>query len=347
MESQQAQRKNEHLSLANHFYQQAHNNHPFDQVRLIHTALPESAVADVNLVSELAPGLTMAAPFYIEAMTGGSGRSEQVNRQLARLAAKYELAMAAGSASIALKDSASRRSFTVIRDENPDGVVIANLSAGASIADARMAIDLLGANALELHLNAAQELVMPEGDRHFYWLDNIKRLVQAISIPIIVKEVGFGMNKDDVSRLVQAGVAAINVSGRGGTNFALIENRRNHQQDFADLTGWGQTTPEALLEAQAAGTNSTIIASGGITSPLDVIKAGALGAQAVGVAGSFLNTLLKDGPDGLERQIKDWLTVIPRLLTLLGVRQFADLPKSAEYVLAPALYSYANQRHLI
>ena len=347
MESRQAQRKNEHLSLARKYYDQAHASHPFDQVRLIHTALPETAVADVDITSPLTKQIRLNAPFYFEAMTGGSQAALTINRQLAQIAAKYQLAMATGSVSIALKDPAARESFTVIRDENPDGIVIANLSSGASLTDARAAIDLLGANALELHLNAAQELIMPEGDRRFFWLDNIRELATALDVPVIVKEVGFGMNKVDVAKLAQAGVEAINVSGRGGTNFALIENRRNHKQDFATLAQWGQTTPEALLEARAAKSGLPVIASGGISSPVDLIKAAALGASSCGVAGYFLNILQAAGPAVLDQEVADWLTVIPRLLALQGVEQFSDLSVMADTLLAPELARYAQQRQLL
>ncbi len=346
MESRQAHRKNEHLSLATKYYQQAHAGHPFDQVRLIHTALPEEAVDEVDISTELAPGLKIPVPFYIEAMTGGSKQAMKVNRQLARLAAKYQLPMASGSVSVALNEPACRDSFRVIREENPTGIVLANISASASEEEARAAIELLNADALELHLNAAQELIMPEGDRSFHWLDNIQHLVQVLDVPVIVKEVGFGMNKTDVSRLANAGVTSINVSGRGGTNFAMIENRRNNQQDFAEIANWGQTTPEALLEAHVAKSDAHIIASGGITSPLDVVKAGVLGASAVGVAGYFLNILIKEGPDALDKVLVDWLGSIPRIITLLGVESFSGL-QWAEYVLSPDLQNYAKQRRLL
>ena len=345
MESRQSQRKNEHLSLASKYYDAAHANHPFDQVRLIHNALPEKAVADIKTTTELLPGLRMAFPFYLEAMTGGSAQAEQINRQLAHVAAKHRLAMATGSASIALKNPTTRASFSVVRDEDPNGIIIANLSAKATVAEAKKAIELLRADALELHLNAAQELIMPEGDRSFYWLENIRKLTAAVPVPVIVKEVGFGMTKDNIIQLSKAGVKAINISGRGGTNFAMIENRRNHQEDFSMLADWGQTTPEALLEARATRCKTAIIASGGITSPLDVIKAGVLGARSCGVAGYFLNILVKDGVEKLDQVISDWKVAITRLLTLLGVSSYTDLV-NVDCLLSPNLLSYISQRKL-
>ena len=306
MESQQAHRKDEHLSLATATYQRAHQHHYFDQVRLIHNSLPEMAVKDVDHHVQLADGLQLEWPFYLEAMTGGSNQAAKINRTLAQLASKHHLAMATGSLSVALKEPATRPSFTVVREENPDGIVIANLGADASLENAQTAIDILGANALELHLNAAQELVMPEGDRDFHWLNNIASLVDKLDLPVIVKEVGFGMSRTTIDRLKNVGVQLVNVSGRGGTNFAMIEDRRNHQLDLDDLADWGQTTPESLLEAR--GNKATIIASGGITCPLDVVKAGVLGAQAVGVAGYFLNILIRDGAAALDEILTGWRT---------------------------------------
>lgn len=345
MESKHAQRKNEHLSLAAKYYDQVHQNY-FNQVRLIHDSLPEIATTDVDLQVQLTDKLSLEWPFYIEAMTGGSSQALKINQQLAQLAAKHHLAMASGSLSIINKDPAAFASFDVIRQEDPTGIIFANLSANASLDQAQQAIDLLQADALELHINAAQELIMPEGDRNFDWLDNIQSLVSELDIPVIVKEVGFGMSKTTIAKLQTHNVELINVSGRGGTNFAAIENRRNHEIDFSSLLNWGQTTPESLLEAHSIRRGKTkIIASGGITSPLDVVKAGVLGARAVGVAGYFLNVLQHDGYDALDQVLTQWQVIIQRLLALLGCQTFAEL-SHVEYVLGSDLLSYAKQRHL-
>lgn len=346
MESQQAQRKNEHLSLATKFYSQAHQKNYFNEVRLIHTGLPEIGVKDVDSTVNLTPHLQLKWPFYIEAMTGGSQQARQINQQLATVAKHCRLAMATGSLSIALKDPAVAPTFEIVRQTNPDGIILANLSAGASVQQAQQAIEFLHADALEIHINAAQELVMPEGDREFNWLANIKQLIANLSVPVIIKEVGFGMSRETITQLTQAGAKIINISGRGGTNFAMIEDRRNHYGNFSSLYNWGQTTPESLLEARTSGTSSKIIASGGISSPLEVIKAGVLGAQAVGVAGFFLQILVQDGPAALEQTIINWQTELIRLLTLLGCHRFSDLTK-LPFVLQGDLYTYALQRKLI
>lgn len=345
MSSQDAMRKNEHLALAEKLYHQDHQVDPFDEVQLIPNALPESTVDCQSLETQIGDHISLNRPFYIEAMTGGSNRAGKINAELATIAQHCQLAMATGSMSIIFKDPASPSSFKTIRRHNPNGIVFANLSAKATVDQAAQAIKLVHAQALEIHLNAAQELVMPEGGRQFHWLANIKEL--AARFPVIVKEVGFGMNKENVAQLQSIGVQAINISGRGGTNFAAIENLRNYQNNLSCFANWGLTTPQSLLEANASKEEGhTLIASGGVASPLDVIKAGVLGADAVGVAGYFLHEYIKQGPQHLEKTIDNWSVAIERGIALCGCEHFRDL-RHCQYVLSPALYSYAKQRNLL
>lgn len=346
MESSHAHRKDEHVSLAQKYYDVAHQTDQFDQVRIIHRSLPESSINDISMATSLDFGLSFEYPFYIEAMTGGSSKTGKINAQLAHLAAKHHLAMASGSQSIALHDDNAYDSFKVIRTNNQSEIIMANLSASASLDQAKQAIDMLSADALELHINVAQELIMPEGNRSFKWLENIERLVNQVDVPIIVKEVGFGMSKETIKQLVNIGVKCVNVSGRGGTNFAQIENRRNHHNNFDDLGDWGQSTPESLFEAAPFNHQINIIASGGITSPLDVIKCGVLGADIVSVAGYFLHILMTDGMEQLDNVLDNWKTEIQRLMLLCGVSKFKDL-HTVPYVLSPTLDSYKKQRNLI
>lgn len=344
MESQHSHRKDEHLSLAEKFYKETHASNQFAEVRLIHNSLPELGIDDVSLTT-VAGELTLPAPFYIEAMTGGSEKSKTVNDQLAAIAANLHLAVASGSQSIALRDPHVVDSFEILRKNNPNGIVFANLSANATVDQASVAIKMLQADAIEIHVNAVQEMVMPEGERKFNWLDNIQRLVAHLSVPVIVKEVGFGMSNETIQSLNQVGVQYVNISGRGGTNFAMIENRRNHDNDFTDLMNWGQTTVESLLEAQEFNRKMTIIASGGITAPIEIVKAGVLGASAVGVAGQILHILIHDGPDQLERSLAGWLEEIKRLLVLTGSRDFKDL-RNVNHIFSNQLLNYISQRKL-
>ena len=362
-------RKDEHMKLADEQYS-AYANSGFDSVRFMPNALPQVALEEVDSsvrvfarvnsrVFESAAASTTQAtaattqataanwrsPLYINAMTGGSVRAQKVNAQLARVAAKTGVAMASGSLSAALRDDALASTFSVIRSENPRGFVMANVSAGTSASDAMRAVSMLQANALQMHLNAAQELVMPEGDRDFRnWLKNIEQIVsecEAARVPVIVKETGCGMTARDVLRLRDVGVRAVDVSGRGGTNFVAIENARRSRGVYDYLANWGLTTVESLIDirkCEALKSNPVeIFASGGVRTPLDVVRALALGASAVGVAGEFLHTLMHEGEDALTQQIADWQEQIRVIMALLGCKTVADLREKTELVNADCL----------
>ncbi|WP_295728151.1 type 2 isopentenyl-diphosphate Delta-isomerase [uncultured Limosilactobacillus sp.] len=341
MDLEHAKRKNEHLSLAEKFYSSAHQEHPFDQVRVLPNALPEIKTTEVKSTVSV-HNLHFEWPFYFEAMTGGSSQAKTVNAALARVANQTGLAMSTGSLATMFKLPQFNDSFTIVRELNPDGIVIANLGANVTVQQAQAAINLIHADALEIHLNGAQEMIMPEGDRNFHWLTHIQELVEKITVPVIIKEVGFGMTKENLTALKQHGVTIINVAGRGGTNFAQIENRRNHQTNFDDLHAWGLTTPESLIEAQTLN-HLSIIASGGITCPLDVIKAGAMGAKCVGVAGYFLHEYYQNGEDGLLRTVKQWQTEIIGIMAILGCHTFNDLVNVPK-VYGNELINYIQQR---
>lgn len=338
-QSIQSHRKDEHVFLAEKFFQdQAAAG--FDQVRLLHDPLPETAVADVLV----APGLfNWQWPFFINAMTGGSKQTGAYNQQLAAIAAHTGLAMATGSQAVALKEPALASTFSVVRETNPTGFLLANIGADKTVAQAQAAIAMIGADALEIHLNAVQEIVMPEGDRDFHWLKQIKALVEAVAVPVIVKEVGFGMTREALAKLKTAGVRYVDVGGRGGTNFARIEGVRRQGDEFAMLADFGQSTVESLLEAGASGL--TILATGGVRSPWDVLKALRLGASAVGISGLALHWLIQEGPAAAEAHIKQWQAMLPALMAMLGAQDVKAL-QHVPVVLAPALASYAQQRGL-
>lgn len=345
-------RKDAHLALADAQYNPRANS-GFDSVRFMPNALPQVALDEVDssvrVFAEDAscacsasanPAFLWRSPLYINAMTGGSANAQKINAQLARVAAKTGVAIASGSLSAALQNDALSDTFSVIRSENPRGFVMANVSAGTSQSDAMRAVDMLQANALQVHLNAAQELVMPEGDRDFRnWLKNIEQIVRScerVSVPVVVKETGCGMTARDVLRLRNVGVRAVDVSGRGGTNFVTIENARRSHSGYDYLADWGLTTVESLMDirkCEALKANPVeIFASGGVRTPLDVVRALALGASAVGVAGEFLHTLMHEGEDALAQQISDWQEQIRVIMALLGCKSVADLRDKTEFV---------------
>ncbi len=339
-ESLQSHRKDEHLFLAEKFYQ-THASAGFDQIRFIHNPLPETSVSAVDVKPQL---FGWRWPFYINAMTGGSNQTGQYNARLGRLAHTLHLPIASGSQSVALREPSLVDTFLPLRRENPDGFVMANLGGGATWQQAQAAVAMLDANALQIHINAVQEAVMPEGDRDFRWLTHLQDVVAHVSVPVIVKEVGAGMTHEAIAQLEAIGVAYVDVGGRGGTNFAQIENARTIDAELlAPLQEFGQTTVESLLEAQAS--KATIFATGGVRSAWDILKALRLGADAVGVSGQILHWLVQDGDEAAKAHLEGWQQALPVLMAMLGAQ---DLPalRALPIVVDPTLQSYAQQRHL-
>ncbi|HEU4964701.1 MAG TPA: type 2 isopentenyl-diphosphate Delta-isomerase [Bacilli bacterium] len=297
----------------------------FSDLSFVHRALPELDLADVSLATTIG-GLKLSSPILINAMTGGAERTEEINRKLAEVAKRTGIAMAVGSQRAALKHDHLVRTYAVVREINPDGVIIANLGAGATVEDARRAVDMIGADLLQLHLNVAQELTMPEGDRSFRGIpERIREVVEGLDVPVIVKEVGNGMGIETFRKLVDIGVRIVDVAGHGGTNFVAIENQRRGEQTYRHLEGWGQTTAASLLEAQWYRHQFDLIGSGGIGSATDAAKCFALGARGVGVAGALLRPLMEHGVDHTVELIEHWHNELRVILTLQECRTITEL----------------------
>lgn len=320
----QQNRKDEHVHLFRELYHVSDND--FDGVRFVHHSIPETKVDDVDLSTKIGP-IKLKYPIFINAMTGGSKHTMKINEQLAIVCRETNLAMATGSMSVALKYPEARKSFEVIRKVNPNGIVFANIGANHGLEDAKRIIHYVEADALQIHINAPQELVMPEGDCDFTsWLYNIETIVRGVNVPVIVKEVGFGMSRETVRLLSSIGVKIIDVSGRGGTNFIRIENERRSDNGFYYLSNWGQSTVISLLEANIMDNNPLeMIASGGIRHMLDVVKALALGAKAVGIAGRYLHYLLEQGIDALINLVENDINELGILYALLGSSNWQGL----------------------
>ncbi|MGX1777379.1 type 2 isopentenyl-diphosphate Delta-isomerase [Nocardia brasiliensis] len=320
-------RKDDHVRLAAAQQQSPTRTNDFDHVRFVHHALGAVDRSDVVLRTDFA-GETWQAPLYVNAMTGGSVATGRINRDLAIAARETGLAMATGSLSAYLKDPATADTYRVVRQENPKGFLMANVNATVSVDDARRAVDLLEADALQIHLNTVQEIVMPEGDREFaYWAARIEQVVRGVDVPVIVKEVGCGLSRETVALLRDLGVYAADVAGRGGTDFASIENSRRTAGEYGFFAGWGQSAPACLLDAAAVGV--PLLASGGVRHPLDIARSLALGAVGVGVSGRFLGVLVERGADGLIEEIRLWLDQLTALMTVLGAGTPAQLTQCA------------------
>lgn len=321
-------RKDDHVRLAvGQWNDGGVDMHPFDEVRLVHHALAGTAVQKVSLQADI-DGMRWPTPLFVNAMTGGTASTGVINRGLAIAAREAGVPIASGSMSAYFADPSVGRTYRVLREENPDGIVIANVNPNATPDMARRAVDLIGADALQVHVNAVQEIVMPEGDRDFTaWPGQIAALVEAVDVPVVVKEVGFGMSSASIRTLADLGVRIVDVSGRGGTDFAAIENARRSRADYGFMTGWGQSTAECLATSAELATHRgvSLLGSGGVRHPLDVVRALALGARAVGVSGYFLSVLQRAGIEVLTSTLSNWLAQIRQLMAILGATTVADL----------------------
>ncbi|WP_317851893.1 type 2 isopentenyl-diphosphate Delta-isomerase [Planococcus sp. 4-30] len=298
----------------------------FDDIRFVHQALPDSAVADIS-IKPITGDLNLKSPVFINAMTGGGGRdTEQLNGLLARVARETGVAMAVGSQMAALKDSSERQSYAIVRKQNPEGILFANLGSEATVQQAAEAVEMIEANALQIHLNVVQELTMPEGDRDFRGaLERIQAIAEHLSVPVIIKETGFGISREAAEKLKDTGISAIDVSGFGGTNFALIENERRRRK-LAYFEDWGIPTAAAIVEVKSV-FKKTVLASGGIQDAQDMIKAFLLGADAVGLAGSFLKIAIQDGETQLIHDIEALYEDLAMIMTALGAENLTELQK--------------------
>jgi isopentenyl-diphosphate Delta-isomerase len=304
----------------------------FDAYRFVHRALPEVDLSDVDTLSSIFDR-ALAAPILISCMTGGTPDARRINHRLARVAQKNGLAMGLGSGRALLESPGTFETFDV-RAEAPDVPLFANLGAvqlnkGYSVDDCRRLVELVRADALVLHLNPLQEALQPEGDTCFRGLlAEIEHLCANADFPIVAKEVGWGIAAREVRALFDAGVAAVDLAGAGGTSWSEVERHRTGEPWRArvagNFAGWGIPTVQALIEARQVAPNEKLIASGGIAPGLDVAKALALGADLVGIAGPFLRAAHEsfDRADALAREVVETLRIA---MFCTGARTPAEL----------------------
>ena len=315
-----------------------------DDIRFVHQAIPDSSWDGVSLQTEIG-GLVLSSPFFINAMTGGGGAKTAVlNGQLARISREMNIPVAVGSQMAALKNPEEIDTYSIVRKENPKGIIFANLGSEATVDQAKRAVDMLEANALQIHLNVIQELTMPEGDRSFKGvLERIGNIAEELDIPLIVKETGFGLSREAVKKLKDIKVAAIDVGGYGGTNFAAIENERRKRK-LSYFNDWGIPTAASLIEAVDASDSSIpILASGGIQHSLDIVKCLSLGASAVGLAGIVLKTLVNEGEEAVITRFKEMNEDLVMLMVSLGAEKIQDLTH-APLIISGELHHYLSLR---
>ncbi|MEA5536731.1 type 2 isopentenyl-diphosphate Delta-isomerase [Crocosphaera sp. XPORK-15E] len=272
-----------------------------EKYRFNHCCLPELDRSDLDLTT-IFLGKSLKAPILISSMTGGTSLAHLVNTRLATVAQRYGLAMGIGSQRIALEQPQVAPTFAV-RHLAPDILLFANLGAvqlnyGCGLDECLKLVDLLEADALILHLNPLQEWVQSRGDKNFKGLLNkIAQICLQLPVPVVVKEVGNGISWSMAKQLIDAGVAAIDVAGAGGTSWAKVESQRAKDkkqqhlgQVFAD---WGLPTADCINSIRAMNSRIPLIASGGLKNGLDIAKVIALGADLGGLARPFLSAAVE------------------------------------------------------
>jgi isopentenyl-diphosphate delta-isomerase len=268
----------------------------FERYRLLHTALPELDLREVETATTFL-GRRLRAPLLISGMTGGIERGREINQRLAAAAQALDCAMGVGSQRAAVEDPSLAPLFRV-RDAAPDILLLANLGAvqlnyGYGVDDCRRAVEMIEADALVLHLNPLQEAVQSEGNVNFGGLrSRIEEVCRALEVPVVVKEVGWGISADVARQLTDSGVAAIDVAGAGGTSWSEVEHHRARtalrRRVSGTFAGWGIPTAESLRMARQGAPGLPLIASGGMRDGIDVAKAIALGADLAGCASPVL-----------------------------------------------------------
>lgn len=310
----------------------------FEDVFLHHSSLINFDYDDINLSIDFL-NKKIDFPLMINAMTGGTDFLKNVNKDLAKLAKEFNIAMAVGSETIITEDKSAIDSFKVVREiVGDDGIVIGNINGHASLEDAQLAIDIIDADALQIHLNPAQELAMEEGDRVFKDIkSNIKTIVEGVDVPVIVKEVGFGLSKLVVKRLYDIGVRYVDVAGYGGTNFMEVENLRTPYNDLSDLYSWGNPTALSIIEAKSLDLDDLfIIGSGGIKNSLEIAKALALGSDMVAICGEILKYLMHGGYDYAKEYIQALIDKTRIIAALTNSKDVKGL-KAVDYKLRGCL----------
>ena len=328
-------RKVEHIEIINTDREVDRRKFYFDEIRLRHRALPEIDLDAVDTSVEFM-GKRLSCPLLISSMTGGDhAMVRRINRNLAAAAERCQVAMGVGSQRVMFTHPKARASFA-LREVAPTTLLFANLGAvqlnkGFGLEQCRAAVATVGADALYLHLNPLQEAVQPEGDTQFGGLaKKIGAVARGLDVPVILKEVGSGISREDAQLVLPHGIRHIDVAGTGGTSWSRIEHHRQAGPARNDLglvfQDWGLPTPRALWELRDLRPRVSLIASGGLRSGLDMAKAIVLGASLCGLAAPFLKPALESADavtaviERLRRELRTAMFLLgaPRIPALLG-----------------------------
>lgn len=322
-------RKGDHIRLCLDEGSQADYS-VFQKYRLPYVALPEMSLADVDTSIALC-GKTLSMPLIIASMTGGSEHGRTINTNLAQAVEACGVAMGVGSQRIGLEKQDAKDTFQLVRQHAPHACIIANMGAvqlnyGHGVESYRAIVDMVQADALYLHLNPLQEALQPGGDTDFrHLLRNVEELVKKMPVPVFVKEVGHGISDDVARQLFEVGVQAVDVAGVGGTSYAWVEAERSHNDAFAAwFKAVGVPTDQAVPAVAAVKTNDrqSVIASGGVRSPVDGLKARALGADLFSAAVPFLKPAMESA-ELTTQTVQNWQRGLQVAMFSAAVRNWA------------------------
>jgi len=353
------QRKVEHVNVALQNDIAAPQSASWADIRLVHQALPEVDLDEVDTTTPFL-GKVLRYPIFISSLTGGHPDVAAINERLAVVAQEYGLAMGVGSQRAALVSPALAATYDIVRRRAPDAFIIANVGApqlieqrgkaAFTVAEARAALDMIGANALALHLNFLQEAAQPEGDRRARGaLAALTAVVAELGAPVIAKETGAGISYEQARALRAAGVAAIDVGGAGGSSMAAMEvSRAQARGDTRTATigtlfrDWGIATPISVVETRQAAPDLPITATGGVRSGLDAARALALGATLVGMGFPFLRAA-SESEDAVRAFLDQFLAELRVAMQLTGSATL-DALRSAPVVVTGATREWLEMR---
>ncbi|MBT8386443.1 MAG: type 2 isopentenyl-diphosphate Delta-isomerase [Ignavibacteria bacterium] len=331
-----SKRKKEHLDLCLTDKVAFRNKSAgFEYYDFYHNAITEVEIDKVNFKTEFLRK-KINYPFLISCMTGGTVKAKSINAELAIAAQELNIPIGVGSQRQAVEDEKHRNSYKIIRKNAPSVPVLANIGAAEvvkykSFAPYRLMIDMVEADALVIHINPLQELLQPEGEPNFKGLlKRINKLVQQISVPVIIKEVGAGISPQAAGKLLETGIEGIDVAGAGGTSWAGVEILRNNYNDENVFWDWGLPTTYCIREIfkLKKKCDFILIGSGGINSGIEAAKAFALGADLVASARIILKELDLTGSEGVKILITNWFEDIKRIIFLTGSESIKDLRKN-------------------
>ena len=318
----------------------------FDDITLVHNAVPEINLDDVNIETQFL-GHRLRAPIIVTAITGGHQEALPINKHIAQAVETLGLAMGVGSQRAAVEDASLADSFTVTRENAPNAFLIGNigapqLSLGWGVDEVQTAIDMIKADAMAIHFNAAQEAVQPEGEATFAGvLQTIKTLTSKVSTPFIAKETGAGLSQTTAKALETAGVKALDVAGLGGTSWPAVEVERAKSEDAMKatlgrwFTDWGIPTAVATFEvAYSIKKRIPVIASGGIRTGIDIAKAIAIGADFAGVALPVLSPAILNAKS-VQLFLESLIQGLKAAMFLVGASNLKELSQAPLVITGP------------